>query len=339
MKRLNVKLILMMVAVLISTLAVPQTGALASPVEVSTGSEMIHILFAKDATSAVVSGNLAANARVQYILRAFYGQLMDVTLSAPEGTTLKVTSLAGTALTPVTGTSGTTGFRGYLPRSGNYVLTVTAGSKAAAYTLNVFIPQRISFKWGTTSAVMTGSLKAQEKHDYILKAAKGQLMEISITPDVAANSPQIIIYGVDGTVLQSGMGEATSFRGLLPLTEDYIVTVRAGAKDVSFSMNVIIPVRVTLAATTSSANFSGWLPAQQSQYYVLNGLKDQTLKVDAGPAAKVQLIIYGADGTVLKSGMGEGATFSGKLTTSQDYIIVVRTGALSASYTLAVSAK
>jgi len=42
-------------------------------------------------------------------------------------------------------------------------------------------------------------LKAHESHDYILVAGAGQWMEINITPDVAVNSPQIIVYSVDGT--------------------------------------------------------------------------------------------------------------------------------------------
>jgi hypothetical protein len=338
MKWQSFKLVLMIVAVLASTFAAPAARVLASPTGTS-GTDPIHILFAKDATSAEVSGTLTANSKVQYILRAFYGQLMDVSLSATEGGTLSVTTLAGTALTSLSGTGSSTGFRGYLPRTGNYLLTISASSKAISYSMNVSIPQRISFKWGTTSDTLTGSLKAQESHGYILRAGAGQLMEINITPDVAANSPQIIVYGVDGTVLQSGMGEAKSFRGLLPLSEDYFVTVRAGEKDVAFTMNVIIPKRVTFATGTTAASFSGWLPAGQSQYYVLNAQKDQTLKVEAIPGASLQLAIYGADGTTFNSGAIVGGVFSGKLPKTQDYIIVVKTGLTGVSYKLAVSAK
>lgn len=343
MKTRSFKLILMMVAVIFSSMTVPAGKAFASPeaAPASSGSsgEMIHIMFAPGTTSAEVSGSLAANAKVQYILRAGYAQLMDVSLSAPEGATLTVTSLAGTALNGLPGTGSTTAFRGYLPRTGNYVLTVSAGSKAVSYSLNVSIPQRISFKWGTTSATLTGSLKAHTSHDYILGAGQGQLMEITITPTGSSPGPQIIVYGVDGSVLQSGMGEATSFRGLLPLSQDYFVTVRAGDQDMAFTMNVIIPKRITFAAGSNSTTFSGWLPAQQSQYYSLNGQKDQTLTVDILPANRTQLIIYGMDGTVLRSGMGEGSSFSGKLPSTQDYILVVRTGVSAAWYKLVVAVK
>ena len=220
-----------------------------------------------------------------------------------------MTTLAGTSLTSLSGTGSTTGFRGYLPRTGNYLLTISAGSKAVSYSMDVSIPQRISFKWGTTSDTLTGSLKAHQSHDYILRAGAGQWMEINITPDVAENSPQIIVYGVDGTVLQSGMGEATNFKGLLPLSQDYFVTVRAGEKDVAFSMNVIIPRRLGFTSGTSTASFSSWLAAGQSQYYVLKGDKGQTLQLTATPGASLGLEIKGADGTTFNSGSIVGGSF------------------------------
>ena len=334
----NLKLILVTVLAIASMLAVPAARVSAASVDLSA-SGPIHILFAKNATSAEVTGTLAANSKVQYILRAFYGQLLEVSLSASEGGTLSVTSLAGTTLSGVAGTGSSTSFRGYLPRTGNYLLTISAGSKAISYSMYVMIPQRISFQWGTTSATLTGSLKAHESHNYILRAAKDQWMEINLTPDVAENRPQIIVYGVDGTVLQSGMGEAVSFKGLLPLSQDYFVTVRAGEKDVAFSMNVIIPRRLSFTSGTSTASFSSWLAAGQNQYYVLKGDKGQTLTVTATPGTSLGLEIKGADGTTFNSGSIVGGAFNGKLPSSQDYFITVKAGVKGITHQLVVSLK
>ncbi|HEX7973771.1 MAG TPA: hypothetical protein VF498_05125, partial [Anaerolineales bacterium] len=98
-----------------------------------------RIRFASDATSAVVSGDLAANSTARYILRAGAGQLMDVGLSAPDGVSLYVTTADGRALARLTGSS--TAFRGILPRTGDYILRVTSGAAPASYSLNVMIPQ------------------------------------------------------------------------------------------------------------------------------------------------------------------------------------------------------
>ena len=188
----------------------------------------------------MVSGDLAAGVTARYILRAGAGQLMDAILSAPAGASLSVTTLNGKALAPKTGSS--IGFRGYLPHTGDYILTVKAGSQAVSYFLNVSIPARIAFQPGTTSASLNGQLQAHQSLDYILRARAEQILEINVSPE---NSVQLIIYGVDGTVLRSGMGEGSSFRGLLPVSQDYIVTVRAGDQPVAFTLNAIIPQRIT----------------------------------------------------------------------------------------------
>lgn len=133
------------------------------------------------------------------------------------------------------------------------------------------------------------------------------------------------------------MGEGSSFRGELPVSGDYIVTVRAQDLDVSFTMDVIIPKRISFERGAVSASERGRLRAHRSQYYVLRALEDQTMKVEVTADDDVQLIIYGADGTVLKSGMGEGASFNDELPSTQDYVLVVRSGDDPVAYTLRVT--
>ncbi|HEX7974685.1 MAG TPA: hypothetical protein VF498_09775, partial [Anaerolineales bacterium] len=162
----------------------------------------------------------------------------------------------------------------------------------------------------------------------------GQLLDISVTPD---NSVQLILYGVDGSVLRSGMGEGASFRGPLPLSEDYIATVRAGDQGITFTMTATIPQRINFQPGAFSGSVRGSLRSSQTQYYVLRAAQDQTMTVKVTPDNAVQLIIYGADGAVLKSGMGGGASFTGKLPSTQDYILALRAGPTPAAYTLQVT--
>ena len=61
------------------------------------------------------------------------------------------------------------------------------------------------------------------------------------------------------------------------------------------------------------------------------------MEVNATPEGMVRLIIYGADGTVLMSGMGGGASFSGTLPSDQDYIVTVDAGPSAVTYSLEVS--
>ena len=63
------------------------------------------------------------------------------------------------------------------------------------------------------------------------------------------------------------------------------------------------------------------------------------MQVKITPGSALQLIVYGVDGTVLKSGMGEGSSFSGELPSTQDYILAVKTAASWVSYRLRVTIK
>ena len=338
MNRFSIPRILYTAAVLVLLSAAIPTAVFASGGSsfrsflpaVAAGPQRIN--FASGATSAAVSGSLAANSSARYVLRAMAGQLMDVTLSAPSGASLSVTTADGRILTPMT--SSSSGFRGVLPISGDYLITVKSAGQAVNYSVNVMIPVRVAFAVGATSALLQGHLAASQSIDYVLRAGAGQIIEINGSPD---NSFQLIIYGADGTVLKSGMGEGSSFRGLLPSSQDYIVTVRAGAKEAAYTLNVIIPRRISFAAGSTGATLGGKVSASQSQYYVLKALNNQTMDVKVTSVTAVQLIIYGADGTVLRSGMGEGSSFSGKLPSTQDYIVVVRARVNPASYTLRVT--
>lgn len=298
-------------------------------------SDPVRIRFASGATSAQANGNLALSSKARYILRAMSGQLLDVTLSAPQGFSISV--MASSDATMAALTSSSSSFRGYLPKNGDYIITVFSGSSSGAYSLNISIPQRISFKPGGTSATLHGNVKSYQSHDYILRAMAGQLMEINVATDSSGNSLQLIIYGSDGTVLRSGMGEGSSFRGLLPLSEDYIVTVRAGEIAVAYTITVIIPQRISFSSGAYSGSASGKLSAHDSQYYVLRANQGQTMEITLSSSQEVTLSVYGADGTVLKSGASEEDSFTGVLPSSQDYILVVKAGELMTRYQVHVT--
>ena len=61
------------------------TSTIWAPSAALAATSPIHIRFATGATSATASGSLAANGAARYVLYAGISQLMDVTLSAPEG--------------------------------------------------------------------------------------------------------------------------------------------------------------------------------------------------------------------------------------------------------------
>jgi hypothetical protein len=334
MKQYNSLRVLLVVAV---TALIFSTIWSTTTAQAATGTTRIR--FDKGATSGVVSGNLQANGSARYVLYAGYGQLMDVILTANEGVKLKVTTTGGKALTPISGTGGSTSFRGYLPYSGDYYIVVTAGSQAVSYSVNVFIPVRIRFAVGATSKTLTAHLNAHQGLDYIAWAAKEQILEVNATPSSAGASLQLVIFGVDGTMLRSGMGEGSSFVGELPLSGDYIISVRAGETATDFTLQVIIPQRIRFASGAYSGSVNTYLPAGLTQYYSLDAGKDQTMEVAISPKGGLKLAIEGIDGTVLKSASSGGASFSGTLPSTQDYFLTVTNTGNSISYWMTVTIK
>ena len=113
------------------------------------------------------------------------------------------------------------------------------------------IPQRIRFVSGTTSATLTGTVPANLSQFFILNAAKGQTLKVAATPD---DKLQLIIYGFDGTVLRSGMGQGASFTGVLPVTQDYFLVLRSANQVQAFTLTVSIPAGTTTVPPVTGTN-------------------------------------------------------------------------------------
>jgi len=291
-----------------------------------------RIEFAPGVTSTALSGELGPGGAVRYVLRAQAGQLMEVSVLSAQEVQLSVEGADGTVLKAA---EAPPFFRGTVPGSQDYLLVVAAGIEAASYSISVIIPERIQFSAGATSAAVQGELWARGVHYYVLGAQAGQLMEVNVSP---LDGVQTVVYGVDGTVLKSGMAGGSFFRGTLPSTQDYIVLLSAGDRDVFYTMNVVIANRIEFAAGATSAVEQGDVGPGQEQAWVLAARGGQTMKVDVvAPGVAVRLVIYSQDGTVLKSGMGEGSTFEGVLPSTQDYIVVVGPADRSTAYELEVT--
>ncbi|WP_420628806.1 hypothetical protein [Candidatus Leptofilum sp.] len=181
-----------------------------------------RIQFGPGETSATITGQLDTQGVDIHVLTALAGQQMVVTLTVPdEQTRVSVQDGAGNYLY---GQVASTLWQGELAESGDYVIRVIGGETAVNYTLQVIIPQRITFAPGATSAIIEGNVAAYEADDYILTAQAGQTMRVAIT---SPNANVILtIVGADGIPLVNGnMSGATNWQGELPATQDY--TIRA----------------------------------------------------------------------------------------------------------------
>lgn len=202
------------------------------------------------ATSANLTGTTQPLGTDRYHAAAQRGQIMTVSLQST-GSVLRfeVTDLqTGAILEPLNDPSPV--WSGTLPETGSFQIDVVSNANVVVdYTLHVAFsalggesgesqPQRIRFTVGSTSATVGGTITPPVATKYILGASGGQTMSVGIDP---WGSVGVSVYGVDGTVLQSPMGSLSSFSGVLPSTQDYIISLTSlTGGNVSFNMNVTI---------------------------------------------------------------------------------------------------
>jgi hypothetical protein len=320
-------------------ISVPAAGAGTPP---PAGAQRIQ--FAPGATSATVQGNLAANGSQQYVVRVQAGQLLQAEVTQQQDVQQQdiQMSVQGADGRVLKGIQGNAFFRGDVPTTQDYIVTLTTGSTAMPYILTVAIPVRISFAAGATSATVQGSMPTSSIRQYVIQASAGQTMTIQTS--TTQGQVIVIVYGVDGTVLQSDHATSGKFSGTLPFTEDYLIDVESGPQSAAqFSMTVTIPPsgssmphRILFASGATSATVQGNLPANGSQKYVVRVQAGQLLQVDVAPQQDVQVSVQGADGTLLK-GNGSGAFFRGDVPTTQDYIVTLTGGDEAFSYSLTVT--
>jgi hypothetical protein len=204
-----------------------------------------RIRFEPGATSATVAGHIGQNGIDRYVLRALAGQMMEVLITSPNNDVLlDIWGADGTVLKrhPV----GEAYWAGPLPATQDYFIGAVSVGGETNYLLTVTIsalePEatRIQFSPGATSAVLQGSLEPGAPNRYVLRALRGQRMEVHVS---SSASIDIAVQGQDGSFWSApGPGGALSIEAL-PATQEYIITLAlpvpvTGA--VSYTMEVSV---------------------------------------------------------------------------------------------------
>lgn len=183
-----------------------------------------RISFALGTTNASSEGQLAANTTKRFVFTADKNQLMDISLSSGSTAYIAITSPSGKKL--VTFDQGWTWYRDYISEKGDWYIDIKAGSYDTSYSLYLAIPQRLTFASGTSSLTAKATIPAGRVHNFIAWANKGQTIKVSVEP---GTNFKLSIWNVSGTVILSGMGDSSSYEGVLPEAGDYFINVTSGA--------------------------------------------------------------------------------------------------------------
>jgi hypothetical protein len=219
---------------------VPEHGA----VEAALDEQRIE--FAPGTDNAVRDGRVAVGSTDRWILRAFAGQWMDLAVDSADDNT--VFSLFAPDRTVLATVSNDTFWSGPLPSDGDYSVEVTSLDGPAYYVMKVWIDagfrdplglvQRMSFAPGTDSGSASGAVVRASFDTWVLWAAAGQTMEVSVT-SLEANST-FDVFTPSGSPL-TAVDERTTWTGVLPEDGDYRIAVQPTRGNSTY----FITVRIT----------------------------------------------------------------------------------------------
>jgi hypothetical protein len=182
----------------------------------------VRLSFEPGGTSVSVEGSIQAGEIKDYVINAMAGQTMMVSIISPNMDVYLTVYGVQDGQPVIRAASGDTDLSAVLPATQDYLIKVVSGGQASNYSLQVVIPARIEFAPGATSASVQGTVSGGAIVRYLLRAMASQTMTVTIT------SPHqdvlLTIWGLtDGQPLVRSVSGATSWTGVLPATQDYVI--------------------------------------------------------------------------------------------------------------------
>jgi hypothetical protein len=146
-----------------------------------------------------------------------------------------------------------------------------------------------------------------------------------VTLDTPDQSTTLSVFGANGVVLLPQSDQATSWQGILPVTQDYYFRITGGGTTQSFTLNVNIPARIEFSPGQSQTTLRGQTVGGHAVMYVAYAFGGQQMEVTINTAPEVAaLTIWGfSDGQPYARAQNGVTEFSITLPSTQDYIIQV----------------
>ncbi|HUW09871.1 MAG TPA: hypothetical protein VM537_09075 [Anaerolineae bacterium] len=293
--------------------------------------EPVRIQFPAGATSATVTGRLAGNGSVIYVLRALAGQTMQLAVAAPAGSlNMSIWGADGTVLKGYGAEARE--WSGLLPSTQDYFIHLLS-VQPATYSLTVSIPP-LSPEASIELMAPNGGEQWLEGNTYMLSWISSGVAEVDIAVASGGKDLGIVASSVPaglgqipwavpaGLVSNFGMAGSDSMRIRVSDSSDPALY---DENDSPFTVSV---TRIRFAPGETSATLTGRLERNAFDRYVLRAFAGQVMEVFMmSPQSDVPLTIIGADGLTLKTYMDGLAQWSGELPSTQDYFLeAVATG-------------
>ena len=203
-----------------------------------------------------------------------------------------------------------------LPSNPTATNTSTSGGTGTSTNL-IFTP-------GTTAIVETGTLGAGQMQTYTINLGASQPMILILNSKIGDD--YLAVYDASNTVILDPAKKWSRFQWLMPAkVQLYTIQVIGGASTEDFNFTIKVPARIKIASGSTSATVTGATVKGYVLSYTISGATNQTLTANLSvPAGSAVMDIFGlATGDVLLSSNSNSTTFSGKLASTQDYIIEI----------------
>ncbi len=193
------------------------------------------------------------------------------------------------------------------------------------------IPQsaggNIQFSLGSTSAVISGYVNANQLVSYNLAAMINQ--EFIVTLDSDTKAAVLGITDDRGKVYLDPSSRQTFINTYLPQTGTYYVNVyNAGNNPTNYTFQVIIPARVTIPVGKTQVAYNGAAGSYSIVSYTAYAYKGQYMRADlyTGPSPKAWLRVSGlSTGIIYLDNNSYSPSWYAYLPETQDYLIEVVT--------------
>ncbi len=180
------------------------------------------INFTLGTTAAVETGTVQPGQVISYTVSASQLQPMILILESTQGdVTLGVFEPDGTKL--LDPALKYNRWQAWLPKTEVYTIQVIGAASSESYTLTTKIAQLVNFDSGATSATLNGTTVSGYVFSYSLSCKSGQTMKVTL--NVSPTSAYLDVFGIATGVLLSPNAKATTWTGVLPETQDYIIEV------------------------------------------------------------------------------------------------------------------
>ena len=191
------------------------------PSQLSNGQS---IAFAPGATSAVISGYVPAGGIVSYNFYAFANQNFLALLTSDSGTSvLGVSDVYGNVFLDANQRQNS--YNMYLPRTATYYVNIYSTGYSENFTLQIFIPARVTIPTGQTSTSMSGTLAPYSVVSYTAYMYAGQTARIDDYSGPQPNSFLRVSGLQTGMVYMDYTAYSPSWYSVVPVTQDYLIEV------------------------------------------------------------------------------------------------------------------